>query len=155
MKLAIRKAVEDFGALRYFPSDSGARVAIMALLERMVGTPEQLAWLVRTMIDEVGEWQGTKELRGVFCSRFLPRDGKDEDCAAGGKFSPEALESRSAIGHQEHKYLGAGASLALLPAMDGKWETLPAESPKERKREPVTRRSAAEINELLERLGAV
>jgi len=149
MKNAIRKAAGELGMLKYFPSDPLAQAAVMALLERMVSTPEQLAWLVRTMIDEIGEWQGPVELRGVFCSRFRPMDGVEADCGPGGKFSPEALESRSAIGHEEHKLLGAGASLALLPAIEGKWETLPPEPAKERKREPVTRRSEAEINDLL------
>jgi hypothetical protein len=151
---AIKKAVAEFGMLRYFPSDPVVQAGVMALLERMVRTPEQLAWLVRTMIDEVGEWQGTKELRGVFCTRFAPADGVEADCAAGSRFSPEALEGRSAEEHDTSKFLGAGASIALLPAMEEKWETLPPEPKPDKKREPVTTRSEKEINNLLKKMGA-
>jgi hypothetical protein len=106
------------------------------------------------MIDEVGEWQGTKELRGVFCTRFAPADGVEADCAAGSRFSPEALEGRSAEEHDTSKFLGAGASIALLPAMEEKWETLPPEPKPDKKREPVTTRSEKEINNLLKKMGA-
>lgn len=82
--------------LRYFPSDAGARAGIMGVLARMVETVEGLQWLVRTMVDEVGEWQGPKELRGVYCTRFRPADGIEAWCAQ-GKFSAEAIEGRAAL----------------------------------------------------------
>lgn len=116
MRAEIKQAVQSLGALRFFPSDEGARLEIMRLLERMVSTPEQLAWLVRTMVDEVGEWQGPKELRGVYCTRFAPGDGIDADCAS-GKFSPAAMEARAFEQHTTLKQLGPGASGALLPAV--------------------------------------
>lgn len=89
-------AVGELGMLRYFPSDAGARAGIMGVLARMVETVEGLQWLVRTMVDEVGEWQGPKELRGVYCTRFRPADGIESWCAQ-GKFSPEAIEGRAAL----------------------------------------------------------
>jgi hypothetical protein len=153
-KSAIKKAVEDFGILRYFPVDAGTRVAVMSLLEQMVRTPDQLAWFGRTMINEVGEWHGPKELRGVFCTRFRPKDGVEVDCVAGSRFSPEALEGRGADEHQETKMLGAGASVALLPAVEGKWETLPPEPKTTKKPMKITERSEAEINRLLKEMGA-
>ena len=102
--LEIAKAVEDFGCLRYFPNEPGAREAVMELLERMVESPEALRWLVRTMIDEVGEWQGPMELRGVYCTRFPPADGV-EAWSSCGKFSPEAIESRAAIESAKYRAL--------------------------------------------------
>ncbi|HVY93999.1 MAG TPA: hypothetical protein VHA14_14660 [Bryobacteraceae bacterium] len=74
MREKIIKAVGDLAALKYFPSDEGARVALMELLDRMVSTPEQLRWLVRTLIDRVGEYPGPAEIRAVFCTRFRPKD---------------------------------------------------------------------------------
>jgi hypothetical protein len=74
-------AMESCGrlaALRFFPSEPGARAEIAGLLMRIVVKPEQLEWLVRTMIDQVGEWKGTRELRAVFCTRFKPADGIEE-----------------------------------------------------------------------------
>jgi len=96
MKKAIITAVSELALLRYFPVEASAREALMRLLERMVATPEQLGWLTRTMIDQVGEWQGPKELRGVFCTRFSPADGIKADCSA-GEFSPAALESKAML----------------------------------------------------------
>lgn len=90
--------------LRYFPSDAAARAGIMSLLARMVGTVDELRWLVQAMIDEVGEWQGPMELRGVFCTRYRPRDGKEAWCTQ-GKFSPEAIEGRAAIESAGYKAL--------------------------------------------------
>jgi hypothetical protein len=165
MEHAIKKAVGEFGMLKYFPSDAASKAGVMELLERMVRTPEELAWLVRTMVDRVGEWRGPKELRGVFCTRFAPADGVDVDCLETPGFTPEALEGRSAYEHEEHKFLGAGASVALLPAMEAKWEALPPENPPEpppvpgerraaRPLKQITEHSEAEINQRLRDIGA-
>lgn len=119
-KQQIVKAVEEFGMLRYFPADDAARKGVMRLLDRMVGTQEQLAWLVRTMVDQVGEWPGPVELRGVLCAKFQPADGVEANCSAGGvasAFSPDACEGRSFEAHEEHKKLGAGVSAGLLPSL--------------------------------------
>lgn len=75
MKKLIKQAVERMNILRYFPSDPGAQLEIMRLLERMVPSERALEWLVSTMIDRVGEWQGPVELRGVLCAKFRPKDG--------------------------------------------------------------------------------
>ena len=113
----IKLAVNEFGALKFFPADESARTAVMKLLQRMVTTPEQLAWLVRTMIDEVGEWHGTRELRGVFCSHYWPRAGIEASCATTPGFTADALEAKGSEQHENLKCLGAGSSLALLPIM--------------------------------------
>lgn len=68
-------AVERLSCLAMFPSSDGARTEIMRLVDRMVSDETQLEWLVRTMVDQVGEWKGTKELRAILCTRFKPADG--------------------------------------------------------------------------------
>jgi len=99
-------AAEELSILRFFPATTGAREAVMELLERMVATRDQLNWLVRTMIDEVGEWQGPRELRGVFCTRYRPADGIEAWCAT-GKFSAEAMENRAALESAGYRSLPA------------------------------------------------
>lgn len=94
MKQAISKAVKRLGILRYFPIDPYAQAEVAKLLERMVDTPVHLEWLVTAMIDEVGEWRGPTELRGVYCSHYRPADGKEANCEH-GPFSTAALEQRS------------------------------------------------------------
>ncbi len=94
MKHQIVNAVEKLACLKYFPGEPGARQAVMELFARMVAAPEQLEWLVRTLIDRVGEWPGPREVRGVFCSRFKPADGVEEFSTI-GSFSAEANEALS------------------------------------------------------------
>lgn len=113
-------AVKQFGMLRYFPSDSGAREAVMEFLERMVGASDGLWWLVRTMIDEVGEWQGPMELRGVYCTRYRPADGIEAWCSK-GKFSAEQLEARAALESAEYRSLPL-PDLRLLVEPESDWE---------------------------------
>jgi hypothetical protein len=64
---------------------------------RMVehGRTDQLAWLVRTMVDKIGVWNGPVELRGLFCTRFKPADGIKANCTATMGFTPSDLESRA------------------------------------------------------------
>lgn len=102
----LSEAVGRLACLRYFPTDPNARAEIMRVLDRMVGGIEQLEWLVRTMIDEVGEWQGPRELRGVFCTRYRPADGIEAWCAT-GKFSAEAMENRAALESAGYRSLPA------------------------------------------------
>lgn len=86
-------AVRRLAVLKFFPSDAVVRQEIMALLDRLVSTPEQLEWLVSALINEVGEWPGPKEVRGIFCTRFRPKDGIETD-AEHNKFSPITGEMR-------------------------------------------------------------
>lgn len=75
------KAVQRMGILKYFPSDDIAREEISAMLIDMIETDQwgtaqsKLDWLIRALRDNVGEWPGPKELRGVYCCKFRPSDG--------------------------------------------------------------------------------
>ena len=62
-------------SMKFFPSDPGARDAIVAIVGEMAQTHEQVEWLVRRMIAIYPEWPGPKEMRACFCSRFRPADG--------------------------------------------------------------------------------
>ncbi len=89
------EAVERLSCLSMFPSADGARTEIMRLIDRMVSTPEQLEWLVRTMVDQVGEWKGPRELRAVLCTRFKPADGIGADSELPG-FRAADIEAENA-----------------------------------------------------------
>ena len=114
----LTEAVKQLGILRYFPNEPGSREAVMELLERMVESPEALRWLVRAMIDEVGEWRGPKELRGVYCTRFNPADGVEAWCSS-GPFSAEAMESRAAIESANYRALPVPNLRLLVAGEDG------------------------------------
>ena len=166
-KEQIVKAVGTFGSLKYFPADQPARVDVMELLASMVGTQEQLAWLVEAM-RLIGQYDGTAEMRGVFCTRYRPADGLEAECSAKGaaaKYSPEALGARGEAEHYEAKQLGAGASVKLLPGMvGGKSDAeIAAEVEAAAQRARLRLRSLPkpreksekEVNEMLKALGAV
>ncbi len=63
--------------LKYYPIDQGGAVdlEVARLFHRMVATPQQLTWLCDKLIDQVGFYPGTEQIRAVFCTRFKPLDG--------------------------------------------------------------------------------
>src|SRR6202789_4663455 len=68
-------AVEELAALSMFPTERGARKAIMGLLWRMVDTKEKMDWLTATMIDRVGTCNVRSQLRPDICTRLNICDG--------------------------------------------------------------------------------
>lgn len=114
----IASAVTELTCLNYFPRDESGQKAIMKLVQRMVERPDQLRWLINTMIDQVGEWKGPTELRGVYCSRYKPLDGIEAD-SSHARFSPESNESRAMLEHAAVKRLPAPPeALALVKARE-------------------------------------
>lgn len=99
----IDEAISRLGNLKFFPKEPGALTGIAEMISRMVHSQEQLSWLVRTMIDRVGTWHGPMEMRGVFCTRYDPKDGEYACCADSFRFTAEAFESRAALGKAEER----------------------------------------------------
>lgn len=115
--VAIFEAIREMSCLQFFPIDSGAREAIMGLLDRMAANGGQIRWLTRMMVDHVGEWKGPTELRGIFCQRYRPLDGIEAN-SSHPRFSPEANESRALLEHAEVKRLPVGETLSLVKARE-------------------------------------
>lgn len=80
----VKAAIDELALLRYFPADENTRAALASLIVRMVPHREALRWLVRAMVDRVGEWKGPTELRGVLCWRYRPADGISADSTCAG-----------------------------------------------------------------------
>ncbi len=89
----LARAVSELGAIPYFPTDSGAQLAVMNQLERFVSGGNELRWLVDAAIAVMREWKGMPELRGLYCTRLKPADGKEENCSLPG-FTAEESEMR-------------------------------------------------------------
>ena len=96
MTKAILLAITRLSVLKFFPTATAAQGEIMDMLERMVSDERQLEWLVDTLIDSVDEWPGLRSVRGLFCTRFKPRDGKETTCGLPG-FTAEDCEGRAAL----------------------------------------------------------
>jgi hypothetical protein len=86
----IAAAVEELAAIPFFPSETGARLAVMKALESFVRRPHELRWLIDTAVARMREWKGPAELRGLYCTRFSPRDGIEEYCTIPGFTAAES-----------------------------------------------------------------
>jgi hypothetical protein len=71
----IMQDVDRLSVLRFFPQSEQGRIALAELVDRMVSTVDQLEWLVLTLIDRVGTYLGSDQIRAVFCTKFRPKDG--------------------------------------------------------------------------------
>jgi hypothetical protein len=61
--------------LKFFPSDPRAQTQLLALVCQMIESEEQAEWLVRIALNTWNEWEGPRELRALFCTKYRPRDG--------------------------------------------------------------------------------
>jgi hypothetical protein len=68
--------IGELGLLNFFPADKHARAALVGLIcEDLARSNDQIDWLVRWCLNLWSKWEGPKELRAVFCSKFKPADG--------------------------------------------------------------------------------
>lgn len=90
----IFEAAESFEALKFFPAGSAsAKEVVMKLLDKMVATQEQLAWLMDMQINRVGVWEGPAQVRALFCTRFRPVDGTEGEICTLPGFTPAECEA--------------------------------------------------------------
>lgn len=73
-----KKATESLARmslLKFFPADDYARAELVRFVGDMATTNEQVEWLVTRCLQLWNAWEGPKELRAIFCSKFKPADG--------------------------------------------------------------------------------
>lgn len=83
----VNEAVQQLAALKFFPSNVSARLAIVRVIRDMATTGDQVRWLIRRALQLFDSWEGPRELRALFCSRWKPRDGIE----ATSKLYPEGF----------------------------------------------------------------
>lgn len=74
----VKKATRTLGGLallKFFPADDFARVELVSIVCEMASTNEQIEWLVKRARNAWNQWEGPRELRALFCSKFKPADG--------------------------------------------------------------------------------
>lgn len=72
-----KQATEDLArlsVLKFFPADQTARTEIMLMACKMARTNADIAWLANRCLELWNEWEGPREMRAVFCSKFRPAD---------------------------------------------------------------------------------
>lgn len=73
-----KKATESLARmslLKFFPADDYARAELVRFVGDMATTNEQVEWLTTRCLQLWNAWEGPKELRAIFCSKFKPADG--------------------------------------------------------------------------------
>lgn len=91
-----RDALDELSLLKFFPSEPGARAALLRMLCQMVAGPTELRWLIDTVLRYHNEWPGPLELRGIYCTHYKPKDGVEADVTSGrmlGELEERALEA--------------------------------------------------------------
>jgi len=118
MKQAAR-AISHMAILKFFPSDDVARAEIVSIACRMARSIDQIEWLSRRCVELWNEWEGPREMRAVFCSKYRPQDGIDIVSAlpqfADGIPSEDDTRNQQLIGGAgEVKRLPAGPVAKIL-----------------------------------------
>jgi hypothetical protein len=139
LEVAAMNAVAEFGMLRFFPTEEPVKSKIVKLLMRLASRPDQIEWLVEIVTANYNDWPGPEVLRGIFCTRFAPADGRESDLTEG----PYArqIEQRAAEQPDDHlalppasrKYLTAAAGASEWPAE----EPAPSPPPKRPASKPI------------------
>jgi hypothetical protein len=122
------EATVKLRAIPFFPDDRTIRLEIANQIAKFVGTKEQLDWLVSSAIESIDDWQrngGIPELRGIFCTRFDPADGKETTAVHATGFREADLirrHSARVIEENEQKLLAYREETMRL---EGKSEPFP------------------------------
>ena len=122
--VAIESAVSRMIELLKFssPNSHDQRVALMELFGAMVSKDDNVAegqceWLVKILTTQFDEWPGPRTVRGIFCRRWKPVDGIEAGLAE--PLAQQISQATSELQeHAQRKQLGAGKSVALLPAVE-------------------------------------
>ena len=110
----VKKATQSIGKLamlKFFPMDKETRTEIVALICSMVRSNEEIDWLVRRVITLYGDWPGPREVRAVYCSRFIPMDGIEvysDVYPSGIPRDPDIERAEKLLEEQERRKIGAG-----------------------------------------------
>lgn len=120
LQSAAAKAVALWGALPFFPGDDTTKAAIMQELVTMCESAESVTWLGRKVANSYARWPGIMAVRGVYCTRFRPRDGQEVALGADDPVGREIAEKAEQSEKQswEAPKLPPGALLMLEGACD-------------------------------------
>lgn len=93
---------EMASVIPYFPGDSAGQALVMRELAKFVTNAHELRWLVDTAASSMRAWAGLPDLRGLYCTRFRPADGREEHCTLAGH-TPEESETRFLLEQSKRK----------------------------------------------------
>lgn len=76
-KRAAAAAIARLSLMKYFPSGPDSRAALGAVLMEMCEYADQALWLAKRMSELYSDWPSEHELRAAYCSKYVPRDGRE------------------------------------------------------------------------------
>lgn len=83
-------------SIAFVPAEPAATAIIVLSLGNMVGTKVELDWLTYIACNVMSKWS-LAELRGLFCTRYTPRDGVYVECTLPGHTPMEVARRNEAI----------------------------------------------------------
>jgi len=72
---AVKALVNSMAAMKFFPSDPAARVALVEAISEIATDESQVRWLVKKLRTDYTDWPGEREMRRLFSTRYRPADG--------------------------------------------------------------------------------
>jgi hypothetical protein len=106
------KAVGRLSLLKYEKSQAMVEAALMEFLALICPSREALDWLVAELVNKIGEWPGTADVRGLLCTMYKPADGIHVDCKIPG-YRWQDFEDRAIENAQKYKALEMGTQPIL------------------------------------------
>lgn len=88
----IGNAVDELGAIPFFPTGVGAKTAVMRSLSSFVRERHHLRWLIDAALNGMREWKGIAELRALYCTRWKPLDGVEGGSCSIQGYTPADCE---------------------------------------------------------------
>lgn len=109
----IRAARQSAEALEDIPGYVRTETSMTFLADELMSmarSVEQLQWLVRRARRLYRKWPGARELRVLFCSRFMPKDGFE---LQGSDVYPEGIPSERPAKEIDWKQIEAGRVVSI------------------------------------------
>lgn len=114
-------------------AEQSTRLALTDLLDRMSETAEQIDWLAEEAINQFDKWPSARELRALYCMRYKPADGREENFSLGHRIMQQA-EQQAIEQSDRYKLIEGTAGAAMLrELLPGKFAAMPFVPPPDTK----------------------
>jgi hypothetical protein len=100
--------------LGFFQADTAVAAQIARQIVKFANNEKEVEWLVDAAIERWTRWLGVPELRALFCTRFKPKDGIEMDVVSTPGLTPQELEIKAVLEHENRKMLARPSINALL-----------------------------------------
>ena len=119
LQTAILEAVISLSNIPFAPQEPHQQEKLMYAIAAFADRPDALAWTVDVAVAKWRRWLGVAELRAIYCTKFKPADGIEEEVIETTGFRPSDNETAYLLeqARETDRQLAAWKrQAALLPA---------------------------------------